>query len=156
MKDNNLAKYLSIFVAFVALVGAILFIRVFMEDSDAIENDALIQASVVNPIVYFSAGLLYAAIAITIVLSLWSVIKNPQNLKKVGLGLGLLAVVLVISYSIADSDAVLDTQGLVLEGGDAGTAINQWVGTGIWFSMALGLVASLFFVYDLVKGLIKS
>ena len=32
MKDNNLAKYLSIFVAFVALVGAILFIRVFMED----------------------------------------------------------------------------------------------------------------------------
>ncbi len=50
----------------------------------------------------------------------------------------------------------LDTQGLVLEGGDAGTAINKWVGTGIWFSMALGLVASLFFVYDLVKGLIKS
>jgi hypothetical protein len=156
MKDNNLAKYLSIFIALVALVGAILFIRVFMEDSDAIENNAAIQASVVNPIVFFSAGLLYAAIAITIVLSLWSVIKNPQNLKKMGIGVGLLAVVLVISYSIADSNAVLDTQGLVLEGGDAGTAINQWVGTGIWFSVALGLVASLFFVYDLLKGLIKS
>lgn len=54
MKDNNLAKYLSIFVAFVALVGAILFIRVFMEDVDALESDATIQASVVNPIVYFS------------------------------------------------------------------------------------------------------
>jgi len=156
MKDNNLAKYLSIFVAFVALVGAILFIRVFMEDVDALESDAAIQESVVDPIVFFSAGLLYAAVAITIVLSLWSVIKNPQNLKKMGIGLGLLAVVLVISYSIADSNAVLDTQGLVLEGGDAGTATNQWVGTGIWFSMALGLVASLFFVYDLVKGLIKS
>ena len=156
MKDNNLAKYLSIFIALVALVGAILFIRVFMEDVDALENDATVQANVVNPIVYFSAGLLYAAIAIAIVLSLWSMIKNPQNLKKMGLGLGLLAVVLVISYSIADSNAVLDTQGLVLEGGDAGTATNKWVGTGIWFSMALGLVASLFFVYDLVKGLIKS
>jgi hypothetical protein len=90
------------------------------------------------------------------VLSLWSVIKNPQNLKKIGIGLGLLAVVLAVSYSIADSNAVLDTQGQVLEGGDAGTATNQWVGTGIWFSMALGLVASLFFVYDLFKGLIKS
>ena len=76
MKDNNLAKYLSIFVAFVALVGAILFIRVFMEDVDALESDATIQESVVNPIVYFSAGLLYAAIAIAIVLSLWRVIKN--------------------------------------------------------------------------------
>ncbi len=57
MKDNNLAKYLSIFIALVALVGAILFIRVFMEDPDAIENDALIQASVVNPIVFLFGGI---------------------------------------------------------------------------------------------------
>ena len=72
------------------------------------------------------------------------------------LGVGLLAVVLIICYFMADSNAVLDTQNKVLEGGEAGTATNQWVGTGIWFSIALGLVASLFFVYDLVKGLIKS
>ena len=156
MKDNNLAKYLSIFVAVIALIGAILFIRVFMADIDALENDPDVQKSVVNPIVWFSAALLYTAIIITVGLSLWSMIKNPNNLKKIGLGLGLLTVVLVISYFTADSNAVLDTQGLVLEGGEAGTSINQWVGTGIWFSVALGLVASLFFVYDLLKGLIKS
>jgi hypothetical protein len=156
MKDNKLAKYLSILVALIAIVGAILFIRVFMEDATAIENDAEVQNSVVDPIVYFSEFLLYAAVLIAVVLSIWSVIKNPQNLKKMVLGLVLLAVVLVISYFIADSNAVLDTQGAVLEGGEAGTSINQWVGTGIWFSMALGLVASLFFVFDLVKGLIKS
>lgn len=156
MKDNNLAKYLSIFVAVIALIGAILFIRVFMADIDALENDPDVQKSVVNPIVWFSAALLYIAIIITVGLSLWSMIKNPNNLKKIGLGLGLLTVVLVISYFTADSNAVLDTQGLVLEGGEAGTSMNQWVGTGIWFSVALGLVASLFFVYDLLKGLIKS
>ncbi|CAI8154722.1 MAG: Uncharacterised protein [Polaribacter sp. SA4-10] len=156
MKDNNLAKYLSIFVAVIALIGAILFIRVFMADIDALENDPDVQKSVVNPIVWFSAALLYTAIIITVGLSLWSMIKNPNNLKKIGLGLGLLTVVLVISYFTADSNAVLDTQGLVLEGGEAGTSMNQWVGTGIWFSVALGLVASLFFVYDLLKGLIKS
>ena len=156
MKDNNLAKYLSIFVAVIALIGAILFIRVFMADIDALENDPDVQKSVVNPIVWFSAALLYTAIIITVGLSLWSMIKNPNNLKKIGLGLGLLTVVLVISYFRADSNAVLDTQGLVLEGGEAGTSMNQWVGTGIWFSVALGLVASLFFVYDLLKGLIKS
>ena len=156
MKDNNLAKYLSIFVAVIALIGAILFIRVFMADIDALENYPDVQKSVVNPIVWFSAALLYTAIIITVGLSLWSMIKNPNNLKKIGLGLGLLTVVLVISYFTADSNAVLDTQGLVLEGGEAGTSMNQWVGTGIWFSVALGLVASLFFVYDLLKGLIKS
>jgi len=156
MKDNNLAKYLSIFVAVIALIGAILFIRVFMADIDALENDPDVQKSVVNPIVWFSAALLYTAIIITVGLSLWSMIKNPNNLKKIGLGLGLLTVVLVISYFTADSNAVLDTQGLVLEGGEVGTSMNQWVGTGIWFSVALGLVASLFFVYDLLKGLIKS
>ena len=156
MKDNNLAKYLSIFVAVIALIGAILFIRVFMADIDALENDPDVQKSVVNPIVWFSAALLYTAIIITVGLSLWSMIKNPNNLKKIGLGLGLLTVVLVISYFTADSNAVLDTQGLVLEGGEAGTSMNQWVGTGIWFSVALGLVASLFFAYDLLKGLIKS
>ncbi|WOC40907.1 hypothetical protein [Polaribacter sp. HL-MS24] len=156
MKDNNLAKYLSIFVAVIAVIGAVLFIRVFMEDTTALENDPAVQQSVINPIVWFSAFLLYASVIIALVLSVWSMIKNPQNLKKMVLGVGLLAVVLIICYFMADSNAVLDTQNKVLEGGEAGTATNQWVGTGIWFSIALGLVASLFFVYDLVKGLIKS
>ena len=145
MKDNNLAKYLSIFVAFVALVGAILFIRVFMEDVDALESDAAIQASVVNPIVFFSAGLLYAAVAIAIVLSLWSVIKNPQNIKKKGIGLGLGDGGWAISYSITDRNEVLNTQGHVLEVSDAGTANNQWGGTGSGCSRALGGGARLFF-----------
>jgi succinate dehydrogenase hydrophobic anchor subunit len=156
MKDNKLSKYLSFLIAGIALVGAILFIRVFMQDAEAIENDPEVQKSVVNPIIFFSTSLLYLAIGITVVLSVWSVIKNPQNLKKLVLGLGLLTVILLISYFMADSNAVLDTQDKVLEGGEAGTAMNQWVGTGIWFSMALGLIASLFFVFDLIKGLIKS
>jgi hypothetical protein len=50
----------------------------------------------------------------------------------------------------------LDTANNVLKGGEAGSATNQWVGTGIWYSIALGLVASSFFVYDLLKGLVKS
>jgi low affinity Fe/Cu permease len=156
MKDNKLSKYLSILVAVIAVVGAFLFVRVFLEEEDAIKTDAAVQGSVIDPIIYFSKWLLYITIGVTVVLSIWSVIKNPQNLKKLVLGLGLLAVVLVISYFMADSNAVLDTQDKVLEGGEAGTATNQWVGTGIWFSMGLGLIASVFFVIDLAKGLIKS
>ncbi|QTE21642.1 hypothetical protein [Polaribacter cellanae] len=153
MKSN---KILSILIAVIALIGAFLFIRIFMEDADAIENDVAVQNKVISPIIYFSTILLYASVAITVLLSLWSLIMNPQNLKKTLLGLGVLGVFLIVAYFMADSNAVLDTQGVVLEGGEAGATSNQWVGTGIWYSILLGGIASLFFVYDLLKGLIKS
>ncbi|WP_299057842.1 hypothetical protein [uncultured Polaribacter sp.] len=149
---NNLSKILSIFIAVVALIGAFLFVRIFMTDS----NDVEALSSSVGSIVSFSTILLYFAVGATIVLSLIGLFRNPDNLKKTLLGIAVLAVVLVFAYFLADSNAVLDTQGKVLEGGEAGSATNQWVGTGIWYSIALGFVASMFFVYDLVKGLIKS
>ena len=149
---NNISKFLNIFIAIIAVVGAFLFIRIFMTDAD--DTEALNSA--VSGIVSFSTILLYFAIGATLILSLIGLFTNPDNLKKTLLGIAVLGVVLVFAYFLADSNAVLDTQGKVLEGGEAGSSINQWVGTGIWYSVALGFVASLFFVYDLVKGLIKS
>ncbi len=156
MKDNKLGKYLNIFVALVAVVAAYFFIRVFMADEEVIKTDADVQNAVVSPLVYFSTILLYLAIGVTILLSLWSMIKNPENLKKTLLGLGVLAVILVVSYVAADSDVVTDAQGVILKGGEAGATSNKWAGTGIWFSIALGVIGTAFFVIDLVKGLIKS
>ena len=148
----NLSKILSIFIAVIAVIGAVLFINIFMTDAD---NAEALNGSV-GRIVTFSTILLCVAIGATVILSLIGLFRNPENLKKTLLGLALLGVVLVLAYFFADSNAVLDTQGEVLKGGEAGTSLNQWVGTGIWYSIALGLVASAFFVYDLVKGLIKS
>lgn len=153
MKSN---KILNILIALIAVIGAFLFVRIFMEDADALKTDGDLQNKVISPIIYFSTFLFYAAVVIAIVLSVWSVIRNPENLKKTLLGVAILGVVLVFAYFLADSNAVLDTQGKVIEGGEAGSSTNKWVGTGIWYSIALGLVASVFFVYDLVKGLIKS
>ena len=155
MKGNNLSKILSIFIAVIAVIAAVLFIRVFMEDSQAIKTDAEIQNSVVSPLVSFSTILLYLAVGITLVLSLWSMIKNPENLKKTLLGILVLGVILVVAYFFADSSAVTDAQGKILKDGAAGS-VSQWSGTGIWFSIFLGIIATGFFVIDLVKGLIKS
>ena len=155
MKDN-LSKILNIFIALVAAIGAFLFIRIFMEDADLIENDAAVQNSIITPIVAFSQGLLYLAIGVTVVLSLGAMFKNPENLKKTGLGVLALGVLLALAYFTGDSLEVTDPQGKVLKGGEAGSSINQWVSTGIWYSMFLGLIAGIFFVWDLVKGLIKS
>jgi magnesium-transporting ATPase (P-type) len=153
MKSN---KILSIIIAGVALVGAFLFIRIFMEDAEAIETDVDLQNKVISPIIYYSTFLLIATVVITVVLSLWSIIRNPENLKKTLMGLLALGVLLIISYFLSDSEAVINAAGGISEGGEAGSSINKWVGAGIWYSIILGVIASGFFVYDLVKGLIKS
>jgi magnesium-transporting ATPase (P-type) len=153
MKSN---KILSIIIALVALVGAFLFIRIFMEDAEAIETNVDLQNKVISPIIYYSTFLLIATVVITVVLSLWSLIRNPENLKKTLMGLLVLAVLLIVSYFLSDSEAVINAAGGISEGGEAGSSVNKWVGTGIWYSLILGAVASFFFVYDLVKGLIKS
>lgn len=153
---NNLSKILSIFVALVAVVGAILFIRIFTEDAEVIKSDAEVQQSIITPIIVFSQVLLYLAIGVAVVLSLWAMVKNPENLKKTGLGVVALGVLLLLAYFTGDSAVVTDPQGKVLAGGEEGSSINQWVSTGIWYSMFLGLIAGIFFVIDLGKGLIKS
>jgi hypothetical protein len=153
MKSN---KLLNIAIAVISVIGIILFIRVAAEDKEALGASVDLQNSLVSPLVYFSTYLLYASVIIAIVLSMISLVRNPDNLKKTLMGLAVLGVIFLISYFTADSAAVLDTQGAVLEGGEEGSTTNQLVGTGIWYSVFLGAIASVFFVWDLVKGLVKS
>ncbi len=153
MKGN---KILNIVIAAIAIIGGILFIRIFMEDAEAIESSVELQNSVVSPLITFSTWLFYAAVIITVILSLLSMFRNPENLKKTLLGLAVLGVLLFIAYFLSDSNAVYDAAGAIQPGGEEGSATNRWVGTGIWYSVVLGGIASLFFVWDLLKGLVKS
>ena len=70
-------------------------------------------------------------------------------------GIGALTVLLIIAYILSDSNVVYDAAGRVQPGGEEGSSVNRWVGAGIWYSIILGGIAGLFFVWDLVKGLIK-
>lgn len=154
MKSN---KILSIFIAAIALIGGVLFIRIFMTDTEAIKTDVEVANSVVSPLIYYSTWLFLAGVIITIVLSLISLVRNPENLKKTLGGLAVLAVLLVIAYFLSDSEAVYDANGIsVLPGGEEGSSVNQWVGAGIWYSVILGVIAGGFFIWDLLKGLVKS
>ena len=154
MKSN---KILNILITLIAVVGGILFIRIFMKDAEALKTDVDLGNSVISPLIYYSTWLFYATVIVAIVLSLWSMFRNPENLKKTLASLGVLAVLLVVAYFLSDTAAVYDANGLkVLEGGEEGSSSNKWVGTGIWYSVILGGIASLFFVWDLLKGLVKS
>lgn len=153
MKSN---KILNIVIAAIAILGAVLFVRVGIEDAEVIKNNADVQNSVVSPLISFSFWLFIAAVVIAVGLSLWTIVKNPENLKKLLMSLAALGVLLLIAYFIADDNVVYDAAGKIQPGGEAGSSVNRWVGTGIWYSVILGGLASLFFVYDLGKGLIKS
>tara|TARA_R110002126_G_scaffold77796_3_gene194033 strand:- start:105874 stop:106341 length:468 start_codon:yes stop_codon:yes gene_type:complete len=154
MKSN---KILNILIAAVAIIGGILFIRIFMEDTEAIETDVNVANSVVSPLIYYSTYLFYAAVIITIGLSLLSLVRNPDNLKKTLGGLAVLVVLLFIAYFLSDSAVVYDANGLnILPGGEEGSSVNKWVGTGIWYSTVLLVIAGAFFIWDLLKGLVKS
>lgn len=150
--DNKFSKILTILIAVLSVVGIILFAVVAATDKE----DLVAMNSAVSPLVTFSTYLFYAAVAVTIVLSLISMVKNPENLKKTLLGLAVMGVFLIISFFLGDSEAVLDTQGAVIEWGEAGGSVNQWVGTLIWYSTLLLIVGGVFFVFDLLKGLVKS
>jgi hypothetical protein len=149
--NSKISKILTIIVAAISVIGIALFINVSFTDG-APES----VSSAVGPLIEFSLYLFYAAVIITIGLSVRGLVKNPENLKKTLLGLGVMIVLLIVSYLLGDSEPVLNAQGKVLEGGELGAASNQWVGSLIWYSTILVLIGGIFFVVDLAKGLIKS
>lgn len=152
----NNTKNLNLLIAAIALIGGILFIRVFSVDASVIETDVDKQNSIISPLIYFSYYLFLGTVIVTIVLSLLGLFSNKDNLIKTLKGLAALTVLLIIAYILSDSNEVLDAAGRVQPGGEEGSSVNKWVGTGIWYSIILGGIAGLFFVWDLIKGLIKS
>ncbi|WP_298762338.1 hypothetical protein [uncultured Polaribacter sp.] len=156
MTNNKVSKIITFVVTAIALVGIFLLVRVLLAGEDAVTDDLDLQNKVVTPLISFSTYLLIGVIAVTIVLSLLGLFKNPENLKKTFLGLAFLGVLFVVAYFLADSNVIVDNAGEVLEGGEAGSTINKMTGAGIWFSIILGAIGLFFFVLDLGKGLIKS
>ena len=149
--NSKFSKILTIIVAVISVIGIALFINVSITD-DVPES----ISGAVGPLIGFSLYLFYAAVLITVVLSIRGLVKNPENLRKTLIGLAAMGVLLVIAYILGDSEAVLDAQGNVLKGGELGSSSNQWVGSLIWYSSILVLIGGIFFVYDLAKGLVKN
>ena len=101
----------------------------------------------------YSILLLVIAAGLAVVFSLLNLLKKPALLKKALLSLGVLAVVLAISYAMAGNEAVYDASGKVFPGSAGST--SKWVGTFINYSIILMLVGAVLFLYDMIKNLVK-
>ena len=154
--NNKLSKVLTIIALIIALIGAVFYIRVVMAGDDAIEDSADLQNTIISPFVWLTVIVLIATAGAALLSSVISLVKKPEQLKKTLLSIAVLGVVLVIAYLLKDGSVVLDAQGKIVEGGEEGVASNIWSSTGIWYSIILGGVGLVLFLYDMVKSLIKS
>ena len=125
-----------------------------MEGDDSITEDESLQASIVSPFINFAKFVLIATALISVVFSIVNLVKHPRVLKRSIVGVVVMAVLLLIAYSVSSDAEVTDSVGRVLKDGEAG-AISKWVSTGIWFSAILGVVGLGFFMVDFVRGLVK-
>lgn len=156
MNNNKFSKILTIVALLISLIGAFFYIRVLTSGDEAIETSADLQNSIISPFVWLTIIVLAAAVVVSLGSSISSLVKKPEQLKKTLLSIGVLAVILAISYFIHDASEVLDASGKVLKGGAADETSNVWSSTGIWFSIILGAIGLGMFLIDMVKSLVKS
>ncbi|NJB83105.1 hypothetical protein [Wenyingzhuangia aestuarii] len=131
--SSKISKILTVVILVIAVIGAGLYAGVLMAEGDDVYDS-------VSPIVEFSAWLLYVALGITVIFAIVNIFKNPEDLKKIAFNVAILGAVYAVAYFTASDAAVLDVQGQVLEGGQAG-ATSKLISTIINYSVYLGVIA---------------
>ncbi|MCE2495420.1 MAG: hypothetical protein J4F31_02395 [Flavobacteriales bacterium] len=124
-------------LSYVFMVGAaIFFVMALVNGNDAIDNDASIQAAVIDPfmyIAYFAAGL---ASLLTVIFAVYFLITHPEKAKNSLIGIGALVVVFGIGYVLASGNV---TEAMTKVGGVTETTSKR-VGMGlITFYLLVGI-----------------
>ena len=146
MKSNLLLKILVAVIFVLAIVGMVMV-------ANGGEDTSPEMASAAGFVVNLAIVLLVASAALAVIMSLFSLLKNPAALKKTLLGLAIFGALFLVSYFASSDGAVFGANGEdLLEAGST----SKWSGTGLMFSYVLLAAGGLFFVVDLLRGLIKS
>ena len=148
---NNIYKIAKIGTALLGVIGVILLVRVIAA-GEAVEMDADVQGSVVDPFVSFTFVMLILTAVLAVGFSMFSLVRIPAALKKALLTIGVLAVFFAIAYALANDFEVTNKFGVVIEDGEAGpTSKNS--GALIIFSYFLGVVGLATVVWGSVKDM---
>ena len=153
--NSKVSKILSLVSGFIGLIAIYFLVRIIMEGDDAVKESLDLQNSLVSPFVSFAKVILIITAVLSVVFSLWNLIRQPKLLKKTLVSLAGLGVLLLISYMMASDAAVTNVSGNVIKNGEAGS-VSKWVSTGIWYSLILGGIGLGFFLWDFVKSLVST
>ena len=143
------SKILTIVTAILGVIGIFFFVRVLMAGDDTTAMDGAASG-----FVGYGYYLLIIAAIVAVLMSVLNLVRNPKALKKSLFGILILGVLFAISYFTASGDAVTDTFGKVIKGGEAGE-VSKWISALITFTFILGTVSLLAIVAGFVKSLMK-
>lgn len=152
--NKKLSKVLTLVVGALALIGFYFFARILMEGNDTVKDSPELHESIVSPYITYTMLLLIIATALAVIASLFTIVTRPRVLKKTLISLVVLGVLLFVAYSLASDAAVTNSIGEILEDGEKGP-ISKWVGTGLYYSFILGMIALVMYVFDFVRSLVK-
>lgn len=157
---NNITKYLKYISMVIGILGFIYYIRILMVgsiDSDKLEigdTDSVERmeslSGIVGGFMDVTLWILVILIIIVLIFTVINLLKNPVALKKAIIAIVVLGILFAVSYMIADSGKVV-TKAETIEAGSTSKLIEG----GIWFSIILGAIAFVGFIFDSVKNLIK-
>jgi glucan phosphoethanolaminetransferase (alkaline phosphatase superfamily) len=151
--NSKVSKILSLVAGLIGLIAIYFLVRIIMEGDDAVKESLDLQNSLVSPFVTFAKVILIITTVLALVFSLWNLIRHPKLLKKTLISLAVLGLLLLVAYVMASDAAVTNVSGNVIKDGEAGP-VSKWVSTGIWYSMILGGIGLIFFLWDFVKSLV--
>ncbi|MFN2261044.1 MAG: hypothetical protein ABR595_03145 [Psychroflexus sp.] len=140
-------KIVNIVKIIFGIVGAILFVRILNTGDEAIEAEAALQTSVLNPFMWVS----YIILAITILIVLFFSVKEifTGNVKKTLLSLGGFILIIVISYAVSSGVETPMRDGEVLS--ESG---SRWVSAGLTMFYILAALAILAMLLSSVRKIL--
>ncbi len=132
----NKSLLLTIISFAIAIIGLVLFFA-------SADKGAMVD---------FSLLILVVTVALALTFSVGSILKDPQVLKRVLLGVGVLLVLFILSYLLAGDGEVRNGAGTLLVG--AGST-SKWVGAGVNYSIILLIIGGGLFFWDMIKNVAK-
>lgn len=132
MKSNKLLLSVILAIAVVACICIGLYAGV-TDSANPMKGASLYSIAILITYIF-----LFISVAAMIVFPIWFMIKNPKTAKGTLLGVGVLAVVVLISYFISSAD-----QGEFYTKFDIGKGTSKMIGAGLiaTYVMLLGVFA---------------
>lgn len=146
------SKILMLIAGAIGLVSIIFLARIMMVGDIEITTSLDVQNSIISPFITFSVIILVITILITVVFSVYILLKHPEQLKKALIGVGVLVGLLLITYFVSPNSQVVDVTGRILM---EESITSQIISAGISYSLLLGTIGIGFFMWDFVKSMIK-
>jgi len=132
---------LSILVVFLVAVGILIF--AFAADADGI----------IGTFVNYGLILTAVTIVLTLLFSVFNIIKSPEVWKETLTAIGALLVLLIIAYVVSDGGQVFDAAGKPFAGSEG--SVSKWIGASINYSIILLFISGGLFLWDMLKNLVK-